>query len=223
LKIKELVVSERPREKLSRLGPGTLTEAELLGIIIGTGNHKENAVQLANRVISQTGGVRELAKASIDELQLIQGIGEAKAISIVAAFELSKRKNAHQQNQLRITSSDIAVKQFQNQLGDLPHEEFWVLFLNRANIPIREICVSKGGVSGTVVDTKIITKGALNCLCSGVIVYHNHPSGNRKPSKEDIAVTKKIKDGLAFFDIQLLDHIIIAQNEYFSFADENMI
>lgn len=223
MKIKEWIESERPREKLTRLGPNTLTEAELLGILLGTGTTKENAVQLANRLIHQIGGVSELAKATIDELMLVPGIGRAKAVTIVAAFELTKRKNLVTSKKEKITSSQLAAELFQSQLQELRHEEFWVVFLNRANIPIREICISKGGVSGTIVDTKIITKAALNCLCSGVIVYHNHPSGNLKPSSQDLKVTKKIKEALSYFEIQLLDHIIIANKHYFSFADEGLV
>lgn len=219
MKIKDWINSERPREKLSKYGASTLTESELIAILIGTGTKKENAIDLSQRILNEVGGVSRMAKASLDELMLVKGIGPAKAITVNAAFELARRTHTHD-NPITITSSKNAADHFIPRLSDLPHEEFWVLFLNRANKPIKELNISKGGVTGTVVDIKIIAKSALNVLSSGVILFHNHPSGNLRPSNHDLQITNRLSKALGYFDIKLLDHIIIGNKAYYSFADE---
>ena len=225
LTIKAWAEEDRPREKLLLKGKHVLTDAELIAILIGSGNNQETAVELSKRIL---GGVQqnlnELSKASVTELMKFRGIGEAKAISIVAALELGRRrKNSIATARTQITTSKDAVEIFQPLLGDHLHEEFWILFLNRANLIIGKQAISSGGMAGTVVDPKIIFKAALDHKSSSLILCHNHPSGNVKPSEADIRLTKNLVEAGKVLEISVIDHIIVSQNGFFSFADEGMM
>jgi DNA repair protein RadC len=225
LTIKTWAEEDRPREKLLSKGRHVLTDAELIAILIGSGTRKETAVELAKRILAQfENNLNAIAKLSVPDLMKFKGIGEAKAISIVAALELGRRrKETETLKRENITSSKDTFDIFRPQFLDLPHEEFHVLLLNRSNTIIRKEFVSRGGVSGTVVDPKIIFKIAVEYLASSIILCHNHPSGNLKPSDADISLTKKIKEAGTFLEIPILDHLIISDMGYFSFADEGMM
>ena len=225
LKIKNWSPEDRPREKLLRKGTSALSDTELIAILIGSGTPKNSAVELAKKIIQSVGNnLHELARLSVKDLMKVNGIGEAKAVSIVAALELGRRrKDQGAEEKPKISSSKDAYDQINPDLMDLQHEEFWVLLLNRANRMIRKKRVSEGCVSGTVADPKIIFKMALEELASGVIVAHNHPSGNLTASQSDIDLTKKLKEAGKFLEVQLLDHLIIAGQKYYSFADEGVI
>ena len=225
LTIKSLSEDDRPREKLAAHGRQSLSDAELLAIILGSGNKNETAVQLAQRMLSENqNNINQIAKLSLAELKKYNGVGEAKAVNIAAAFELGRRKTDLETTQkIKISSSVIAYKLLQKRLSDLPHEEFWILILNRANQVIKEEYLSKGGISGTVVDVRLICKSAIENNASGIVVAHNHPSGHIQPSLEDKTITKKLKDALKTFEITLLDHLIIGDQAYFSFADEGIL
>ena len=206
-------------------GTTALTDAELIAILIGTGSRKLSAVDLAKKILAGVGNqLHDLAKLSVIDLTCVKGIGLAKAISIVAALELGRRrKDTDVREKQKIGSSREAFDQIAGDLMDLPHEEFWVLLLNRANRLIRKSRVSEGGVSGTVADPKVIFKLAINHLASGIIVAHNHPSGNRTASQSDMDLTKKLKEAGKFLEVQLLDHLIICGPKYVSFADEGLM
>ncbi|MBN8651699.1 MAG: DNA repair protein RadC [Cytophagales bacterium] len=225
LNIREWSPEDRPREKLLLKGTSALSEAELVAILIGSGTAKTSAVELAKKVLLlSNNNLNELARLSVKDLMKIKGIGEAKAITIVAALELGRRRKAQDLDEKpKISSSKDAFDLIQGHLMDLPHEEFWVLLLNRMHQVVKKKRISEGGVSGTVADPKIIYKLALEDLASGVIVAHNHPSGNLKPSQSDIDLTRKLKEAGRFLEVQLLDHLIIANRNYFSFADEGLI
>ena len=225
LTIKSWAEEDRPREKLLSKGRHVLTDAELIAILIGSGSRNETAVELAKRILSQfENNLNAIAKLSVQDLMKFKGIGEAKAISIVAALELGRRrKETETLKREKIISSKDTYDIFRPQFLDLPHEEFHVLLLSRSNIVIRKEFVSRGGVSGTVVDPKIVFKIAVEHLASSIILCHNHPSGNLKPSNEDISLTKKIKEAGTLLEIPILDHLIISDSGYFSFADEGMM
>ena len=225
LRIKSWSPADRPREKMMLKGTTALTDAELIAILIGTGSRKLSAVDLAKKILAGVGNqLHDLAKLSVIDLTRVKGIGSAKAISIVAALELGRRrKDTDVREKQKIGSSREAFDQIAGDLMDLPHEEFWVLLLNRANRLIRKSRVSEGGVSGTVADPKVIFKLAINHLASGIIVAHNHPSGNRTASQSDMDLTKKLKEAGKFLEVQLLDHLIICGPKYFSFADEGLM
>ncbi|MBA2611446.1 MAG: DNA repair protein RadC [Bacteroidetes bacterium] len=225
LTIKSLSEDDRPREKLASLGRQNLSDAELIAIILGSGNKNETAVQLAQRMLSENkNNINQLAKLSLAELKKFKGIGEVKAIAIAAAFELGRRRTDIETIQkIKITSSAVAYQLLQKRLSDLPHEEFWILILNRANQVIKEENLSKGGISGTVVDVRLICKSAIENNASGIIVAHNHPSGQLTPSEQDKSITNKLKEALKTFEIPLLDHLIIGDQTYFSFADEGLL
>lgn len=225
LSIKSWSPEDRPRGKLLLKGTSSLSDAELIAILIGSGTALLSAVDVAKKVLLHVeNNLNELAKLSVKELMKAKGIGEAKAITIVAALELGRRrKDLEQEEKPKITSSKDAFEMLRGDLMDLPHEEFWVLLMNRANRVYKKKRVSEGGVSGTVADPKIIFKMALEELATGVIVAHNHPSGNLKASQSDVDLTRKLKEAGKFLEIQLLDHLIIAGNKYYSFADEGMM
>ena len=225
LTIKSLSEDDRPREKLATLGRQNLSDAELLAIILGSGNKKETSVQLAQRMLSENqNSINHLAKLSLAELKKYNGVGEAKAVNIAAAFELGRRRTDFETTQkVKITSSAIAYKLLQKRLSDLPHEEFWILILNRANQVIKEENLSKGGISGTVVDIRLICKAAIENNASGIVIAHNHPSGQVQPSEQDKTITAKLKEALKTFEIALLDHLIIGDQAYYSFADEDTL
>ncbi len=225
LKIKDWALEDRPREKLIKKGVQSLSDAEIIALLIGSGSRNETAVELSKKVLkSAHNNLNELGKFSVDDLIKMKGIGEAKAITILAALELGKRRKISEViTKKKITQSKDIFELFQPILGDLPHEEFWVLLLNRSNRIIEKIKISQGGVSGTVTDIKIILKQAIEKLASSVILCHNHPSGNRNPSKADDSITNKLKQGSELLDIQVLDHIIVADLEYYSYADEGKL
>lgn len=225
LTIKKLAEEDRPREKLIQRGKSSLTDAELIAILIGSGNKEQTAVELSQYMLSRCNhNLNNLAQLSLSELQKFNGIGAAKAITILGALELGRRRKEQQTHKkIKITSSDHTFKFIEGDLIDLAHEEFWLIFLKRNNDVIKKEMLSKGGVAGTVVDIKLIFKRALEEVASGLIVAHNHPSGNLRPSQEDIKLTQKIEDAAKALDIRLLDHLIVTNDGFYSFADNNMI
>jgi len=218
-------VEERPREKVMANGVQILSDAELLAILLGSGTRQMTAVELARLILKRTGNnLQLLGRKEIGELTRIKGVGPAKAITIQAALELGRRRDGMQHpEKISVKSSETVYKLFHPLVGDLAHEEFWLLMLNRANRVLGRYKVSQGGLSGTVIDTRIILKKALDILASSIIVCHNHPSGNKQPSDADLKITEKLKKGAELLEIKLLDHVIIADKSYFSFADEGLI
>lgn len=225
LKITDWAVEDRPREKLIRKGISTLSDAELLAILISSGTRKKSAVDLGRELLgSVCNNLNSLGKLSVSDLLKFRGIGPARAVTISAALELGRRRNiAELPDAGQIRCSKDAADIFQPLLADLPHEEFWILFLNRSNRIIDRMKISQGGISGTVTDVRIIMKKAVEYLASGIIVCHNHPSGNMNPSDSDSKITGKIKEAGSIMEIQLLDHIIISGKDYYSFADNGLI
>jgi len=225
ISIKDWANDDRPREKLLIKGKGALSDAELIAILIASGNRDESAVELSKRILQSLGNnLNRLAKLSVNDLIKFKGIGEAKAISIIASLELGRRRRtADVLEKDKIGGSKDAFQILQLKLEDLPHEEFWIVLLNRANKVIDTKLVGRGGVSSTVVDSKVIFSFALESLASGIILAHNHPSGNLKPSNSDIRLTKKLVDAGEIMEVPILDHIIVGDNDYFSFADEGLI
>lgn len=225
LKIKDWAVEDRPREKLLKKGLLSLSDAELIALLIGSGTRNESAVELAKKVLKNANNnLNELGKLEIKDLQKNKGIGEAKAITITAALELGRRRKlADIIDKQKISSSNDVFELFQPLLGDLPHEEFWILLLNRSNKIIDRFKISQGGVSGTVIDVRLILKAAIEKLASSIILCHNHPSGNKMPSDADDSITQKLIDGGKLLDIKVLDHIIIADTQFFSYADEGKL
>ncbi len=225
ISIKDWSDDDKPREKLLLKGKGALSDAELIAILIASGNRNESAVDLSKRILQSLGNnINKLAKLSVNDLMKFKGVGEAKAITIIASLELGRRrKTAGVLEKENVSGSKDAFQILQLKLEDLPHEEFWVILLNRANNVIDTKLISRGGVSSTVIDAKVVFNFALESLASGIILGHNHPSGNLKPSISDIRLTKKIVDAGKIMEVPILDHIIVGDNEYFSFADEGMI
>jgi DNA repair protein RadC len=225
LNIKAWAEADRPREKLLQQGKHSLTDCELLAILIRSGSRQETAVELSRRILNASANdLSELSRLSVKDLSKYKGMGSVKAISIVAALELGRRRReaeALKKNKIG-ASSDVALI-FQPALADLTYEEFWVLMLDRANQVISKFNLSKGGTSGTVVDPKIIFKTAIEHNASGIILCHNHPSGNSKPSEADLKLTKNLKASGDMLEIKVLDHIIIAGSSYLSFADEGLM
>lgn len=224
LGIKSWAEEDRPREKLIGKGRHILTEAELIAILIGSGSRDETAVELSKRILASVGNnLNELGKLTVQELNRFKGVGDAKAISIIAALELGRRrKNAEIIKREKITSSKDVFEMMKPSMMDLPHEEFWLLMLNRANSVIKKELISRGGVAGTVVDTKIIFKTAVDNHASSIIICHNHPSGNLKPSEADLRITKNLKEAGKIMEIALLDHLIITESGFYSFVDEGV-
>jgi DNA repair protein RadC len=225
LNIKSWSPEDRPREKLILKGKSALSDAELIAILLGSGTASMSAVELAKKVLQSAGNnLHDLARLTVKDLIKIKGIGEAKALTIVAALELGRRRKELEGNEkTKISGSKDAYDLIKSDLLDISHEQFWILMLNRANRVIKKCMISQGGVAGTVADPKIIFKLALEELASGVILAHNHPSGNLTASQADIDLTKKLKDAGRLLDIQVLDHLIVAGQKYFSFADEGLI
>ncbi len=225
LSIKMWAEEDRPREKLLLKGKSALSDAELIGILLRSGTHTLSAVDLARQIlISNDHDLNKLAKLNVSQLQKFKGIGEAKAISIVAALELGRRRKITESiSKPLIKGSQDVYNLMQANLTDLDHEQFWVILLKRSNEVIKKIQLSIGGVSGTVVDSKMIFKEAIENLASAIILIHNHPSGNRKPSQADIQLTKKLKAAGELMEISVLDHLIFTNEGYFSFADESLM
>lgn len=221
--IKQWAEEDRPREKMLSKGARSLSNAELLAILIGSGNKNLTAVDLSKKILNDVDNkLQNLGKRSIAELIAdYSGVGEAKAITILAAMELGRRRQSEEAlKSPKVTGSESVAEIFKPLLSDLPHEEFWVLYMSRNNTVLSSERISKGGVSGTVVDVKIIFKSALEKLASAIILCHNHPSGNLNPSSQDLAITKNCVNAGKLLDINVLDHLIIAHNDYYSFADE---
>ena len=223
ISIKAWAEADRPREKLLLKGKQNLTDAELIAILIGSGNRELSAVGLAQIILqSANQNLNELGKSTVEDLKENKGIGEAKAISIIAALELGRRRQLSDlREKPQIRSSQDAYREMAPIIQDLPHEEFWVLILNRANRILAKKKISSGGVSGTMVDAKLIFNKALmvQTACS-IMLFHNHPSGGLTPSQADISLTRKLKEAGKVLDIQVLDHLIISERGYYSFADE---
>jgi DNA repair protein RadC len=225
LTIKEWALEDRPREKMMQKGVASLSDAELLAILIGSGTRNETAVAIARRILSAVNNnLNELGKQTLGDLTKTKGIGEARAITIMAALELGRRRKREDVlSRERISSSQDVIDMFQPQLADLPHEEFWVVFLNRANRVIDRLRITQGGVAGTIFDIKLIMKASLERLAASIIVVHNHPSGNPRPSDKDVDITHKLRDAAKLFDTSLLDHVIITDSTCYSFADSGTL
>lgn len=225
LSIKQWKEDDRPRAKMVSKGKNSLSDTELIAILIGSGNREETAVAVSKRILaSVNNNLNELATLSILDLMKFKGIGEAKAVSIVTAITLGRRTQLENAMVKPIIKSSKSVFNImQPQIGNLAHEEFWVLFLNNSNKVIYRDLLSKGGITGTLVDVRMLFKKAVDLLAIGIIVCHNHPSGKIYPSEADKILTKKIKDAGLILDIKLLDHLIITEKDYFSFADEGVL
>lgn len=225
LTIKKWAKADRPREKLLQLGKESLTDAELLAVLIGSGSRNETAVDLCRRILSQShNSLKELGKLSVSQLRTFNGIGEAKAISIVASLELGRRRRQEEALQRKkIRGSNSVFDLLQPVIGELPHEEFWIVYLNNANEVIEYKQLSKGGITGTLVDIRLALRKALELGAVSIILAHNHPSGNLSPSRPDKNLTQKLAIAAQSLDITVLDHLIITEKAYFSFADEGLL
>ncbi len=223
--IKQWAEDDRPREKLLLKGKNALSDAELIAILLRSGNQNETAVDISKQILKKAkNNLIELSKFSTVDLLKFKGIGEAKALSIIAALELGRRRrSAEVLEKSVINSSKDVFNYFMSIVEDYQYEGFWILLLNRANKIINHLRISEGGVSGTVADPKKIFRLSIENGASGIILCHNHPSGNTKPSEQDLKLTKKISDAGQLLDINVLDHLIIGEEKYFSFADENLI
>ena len=223
--ITEWAESDRPREKLEKLGRQNLSDAELLAIILGSGSLRQTAVDLAREMLRDTGrNLDTLGKKTLRELQTYHGVGPAKAIGVVAALELGRRRQlAMPVERPKVTCSRDSYQYMAPQLMDLPHEEFWLVFLNRNNRILGKKQIGSGGTSGVIADAKLIFRAALEQFATSIILFHNHPSGNRQPSEADIQLTRKLRAAGRTLDILVLDHIIVADRDYYSFADASML
>jgi DNA repair protein RadC len=223
--IKNWSQDDQPREKLRDKGKLTLSDAELVAILIGSGNRNESAVDLCKRILASVdNNLNALGKVSLKHLMEFNGIGEAKAITITAALELGRRRKFEDAvKQEKITSSRDVYDIMQPVLGELSHEEFWVIYLNNSNKVLQKQQLSKGGITGTLVDVRLVLKQALEVGATALILCHNHPSGTLKASEADKKITQKLKTAGLTLDIKVLDHIIITEKAYFSFADETIL
>ena len=222
--IKNWAEDDKPREKLMLKGKQALSDAELIAILIGSGSRNESAVELSKRILSSVdNNLNALGKLSLKQLMEFKGIGEAKGISIAAALELGRRRRAEEMVELKkITSSKAVFEIMQPVIGELPHEEFWVLYLNNSNKVLYKAQLSKGGITGTFVDIRLIFKTAFEQNATSIILTHNHPSGKLQASDADLEITKKLKLAGNQLDVKVLDHIIITENGYLSFQDEGI-
>ncbi len=222
--INQWAEDDRPRERFLLKGKSSLSDSELLAILIGSGSRSESAVQLCQRILAATNNnLNQLGKISVSQLINFKGIGQAKAITIVAALELGRRRRTEEPIALqKITSSKMIFEIMQPIIGELPHEEFWILYLNNSNKVIHKAQLSKGGITGTVVDIRLIFKTAFEQNAVSIILTHNHPSGKLLPSESDIQITKKIKEASRYLEINVLDHVIITENSYYSFNDHGI-
>lgn len=225
LTIKKWAKADRPREKLLQLGKESLTDAELLAVLIGSGSRNETAVDLCRRILAHSqNSLKELGKLSVTQLRAFNGIGEAKAISIVASLELGRRRRQEVAlERKRILGSDSVFELLQPVIGELPHEEFWIVYLNNGNEVIEFRQLSKGGITGTLVDIRLALRKALEVGAVSIILAHNHPSGNLVPSRPDKHLTQRLTVAAQSLDIAVLDHLIITEKAYFSFADEGLM
>lgn len=223
--VKNWALEDRPREKLMLNGASTLSDSELLAILIGSGTREKSAVQVCQDILGEADNdLNKLARFGVSDLTKIKGIGPAKSITIVAALELGRRRKvADVKENRKITSSRDAYHILYPCLSDLNHEEIWALLMNRSNQVVKKMLVSRGGISSTVVDIRLILREALNVYASAIILGHNHPTNNLSPSEQDLKITSKLKAASKLMDINLLDHLIICGNKYYSFADENVM
>jgi DNA repair protein RadC len=225
LSIKNWSDDDKPREKLIQKGKRFLSDTELIAILIGSGSRNESAVELSKRILaSVNNNLNELGRLSVKQLMAFKGIGEAKAVTIVAALEIGRRRRGEEaQKIVKIQSSKSVFELLQPLLGELQHEEFWIVYLNNSNKVLHRGQLSKGGITGTLVDVRLVMKQALELGAVALILAHNHPSGTLKPSAADKKITYKLKTAAEVLDIKILDHLIITQKEYFSFADEGVL
>lgn len=225
ISINKWAEEDRPREKLFLQGRRALSNAELIAILIGSGSKNESAVELSRRILNENGNnLNELAKLLIEDFYIYHGIGEAKAMSIVAALELGRRRTETLEIvKKQIVSSKDAFEELKSLYMDLNHEEFWILILNQSNRLQSKQLISRGGRAGTVVDAKLVFETALRHKASAIVLSHNHPSGNLKPSDQDLSLTKKLIEGGKLLDIRILDHLILSDNTYYSFSDEGLL
>lgn len=220
--IKSWAEEDRPREKMLLKGRDSLSDAELIAIILGSGSRDESAVTLAKRVLSTVKhNLHELGKLNLNDLMQFKGIGEAKAISIAAALEIGRRRSiTAPQIKPIITSSQEAYNLIKSTISDMAHEEMWVILLNQGNRLIKKVKMSSGGSTATVVDIKMILKVVIEAQAQSIILVHNHPSGSLSPSRADKEITSKIKEASKYFDLTIMDHIIVAETGYYSFVDQ---
>jgi DNA repair protein RadC len=225
LSIKMLAAEDRPREKMLMNGASSLSDAELVAILIGSGNNEETAVQLSQRMLSSvSNNLNTLGKLSVKELTAYKGIGEAKAVTIAAAMELGRRRRAAEPAKREtVRSSNDAFLLFYPMLCDIPHEELWVAFTNSAAGVIEKKKISQGGLGETSADLRFIMKEAISATCHGIILCHNHPSGNMQPSRNDDSLTSRLKEAAKLMNMQLLDHLIISDKHYYSYADQGRL
>ncbi len=223
LPINHWAVEDRPREKLQQRGLAAMTDAELVAILLGSGTRECTALQLAQQLIASFRGLEPLSRSSIAELTRHKGIGPAKAICLISAFELARRKQQVTGKRLKVRGSQTVAQHLIHLLGDHQQEVFYVLFLNRNHEVVFEREFFRGGIAATIVDPRLIFREALNHLAAAIIVAHNHPSGNLKPSEADVRITRKLAEGSRVFDIAFLDHLIVSARSYYSFADEGML
>lgn len=223
--IKNWADDDRPREKLVQKGRSVLSDAELIAILIGSGNKKESAVELSKRILASVNhNLNELGRLSVNQLMQFNGIGEAKAVSIAAALEVGRRRRGEDAEKIaKISGSKDAFALLHPLIGELQHEEFWIVYLNNSNKVIHKSQLSKGGITGTLVDVRLVLKQALELGAVGIILAHNHPSGTVKPSAADKEVTDKLKKASEALDIKILDHLILTQHDYLSFADQGIL
>lgn len=225
LSIKFWSDDDKPREKLVQKGRSVLSDAELIAILIGSGSRNESAVELSKRILASVGNnLNELGKLSIKQLMQFKGIGEAKAVTIAAALEMGRRRRGEEAQKItKITSSKSVFELLQPKMGELEHEEFWIVYLNNSNKVLQTSQLSKGGITGTLVDVRLVMRQALEFGAVALVLAHNHPSGTLKPSNADKQITQKLKSAALALDLKILDHLIITQKEYFSFADAQIL
>ncbi len=225
LSIKFWSDDDKPREKLVQKGRSVLSDAELIAILIGSGSRNESAVELSKRILaSSNNSLNELGRLSIKQLMQFKGIGEAKAVTIAAALEIGRRRRGEEAQKItKISSSKSVFELLQPRMGELEHEEFWIVYMNNSNKVLHTAQLSKGGITGTLVDVRLVMRQALELGSVALILAHNHPSGTLKPSNADKQITKKLKLAAGALDLKVLDHLIITQKEYYSFADEGIL
>lgn len=223
--IKNWSEDDKPREKLLNKGRNSLSDAELVAILIGSGSRDESAVALSKRILASVNHqLGELGRLSIPQLMQFRGIGKAKAVTIAAALELGRRRRGEEAAKVaRITGSRDVFELMQPLIGELPHEEFWIVYLNNANKVLHSVLLSKGGITGTLVDVRLVMKQALELGAVALILAHNHPSGTLKPSEADKLITRKLNKAAEALDLKILDHLIITERDYYSFADHNAL
>ena len=221
--IKDWALEDRPREKMIQRGVSALTNAELLAILLSSGTKDISALDLARTILKELDGLPHLARASVAELTQFRGVGKAKALLIVAAFELGRRKHIRTRETVKVTSSEVVAEYLGPILSDLNQEVFYVLFLNRNNEIKAERMFFQGGVASTIIDPRIVFREAVHQLASGIILAHNHPSGNLVPSKADKESTEKLIAAGKLFDIHVLDHLILSNHGYYSFLDNDLM